>query len=186
MVNKITSYQTAENGKFVEIVGNTEYPAISVVRWSYPDTSDAFPENSGLPPVSSVDVYSKYAVLTHLTNPEDIKISLSAENINISLDDIEFLLSATNVYLDALTAINYNKQNDIITRLDSLTSTNIEVPGFSIPPYDEISLNYYGSTNNIRTVLYKNNTTPVLSLSFGYITNPPTLNDTLLSSVKKI
>jgi hypothetical protein len=63
MAQKITSYQTAEHGKFVEIVGNTQYPAISVVRWSYPDTSDAFPENAGLPPVSSVDVYSKYAVL---------------------------------------------------------------------------------------------------------------------------
>jgi hypothetical protein len=63
MVNKITSYQTAENGKFVEIVGNTQYPAISVTRWSYPDTSNAFPENAGLPPVSSVDVYAKYAVL---------------------------------------------------------------------------------------------------------------------------
>ena len=63
MVNKISSYQTAENGKFIEIVGNTQYPAISVVRWSYPDTSDAFAENAGLPPVSSVDVYSKYAVL---------------------------------------------------------------------------------------------------------------------------
>lgn len=60
---QIKSYQTAENGKFVEIVGNTQYPAVSVVRWSYPDTSDAFPENSGLPPVSSVDIYSKYAVL---------------------------------------------------------------------------------------------------------------------------
>ena len=63
MPNKIISYQTAENGKFVEIVNNTQYPAVSVVRWSYPDTSSAFPENAGLPPVSSVDVYAKYAVL---------------------------------------------------------------------------------------------------------------------------
>jgi len=63
MAQKITSYQTAEHGKFVEIVGNTEYPPISVVRWSFPDTSSAFPSNSGLPPVSSVEVYSKYAVL---------------------------------------------------------------------------------------------------------------------------
>ena len=418
MVNKITSYQTAENGKFIEILNNTAYPAISVVRLSYPDTSDAFPENYGLSPVSSVDVYSKYAVLTHLTNPEDIKISLSAENINVSLDEleylvarsnslvevltasngngngnalplsllnaltantdnietlldsltsiqeikqndiitllnqltantdslevntdeVEFLLSSTNLFLNTLTAVDYatsykqdsiitlldaltakqttinldvsainlntdeiegliersntlldtltakqtltdvigietrldvltavdyasaSKQDSIITLLDaltakqttinldvsainlntdeiegsiersntlldvltakdtvtdvtgietrldvltavdyatsykqdqeislldSLTSINIRIPGFSIPPYDEISLNYYGLTNNIETVIYKNNTTTVLSLSLGYTPNPPTSNDALLSSVKK-
>jgi len=397
MVNKITSYQTAENGKFIEILNNTTYPAISVVRLSYPDTSDAFPENSGLPPVSSVDVYSKYAVLTHLTNPEDIKISLSAENINVSLDELEYLVARSNSLVEVLTASNGNalplsllnaltantdnietlldsltaltqnefeqtqtlldsltslqeiKQNDIITLLnqltantdsievntdeveslifdtnvllntltavdyatsykqdsiitlldsltakqttinldvsainlntdeiesliktsntlldvltakdtitdvtgietrldaltavdystetkqdsiitlldaltakqtttdvsgletrldvltavdyatsykqdqeisllDSLTSINIRIPGFSIPPYDEISLNYYGLTNNIETVIYKNNTTTALSLSLGYVPNPPTSNDALLSSVKK-
>lgn len=60
---QIHSYQTAEYGKFVPIVGNTAYPPVSVVRLSYPDTSNAFPSNSALPPVSSVDVYYKYAVL---------------------------------------------------------------------------------------------------------------------------
>jgi hypothetical protein len=62
MANNI-SYQTREFGKFVEITGNSNYPAVSVVRWSYPDTSSAFPSNSGLSPLSSVDVYPKYAVL---------------------------------------------------------------------------------------------------------------------------
>ena len=57
------NYQTREFGKFIEIVGNSSYPPVSVVRWSYPDTSSAFPSNSGLSPLSSVDVYPKYAVL---------------------------------------------------------------------------------------------------------------------------
>lgn len=59
----ITSYQTAEQGKFVPITTNTQYPPVSVVRWSYPDTTNAFPSNSALKPLSSVDVYYKYAVL---------------------------------------------------------------------------------------------------------------------------
>jgi hypothetical protein len=63
MAQKITSYQTAEYGKFIEIVGNTEYPPVSVVRWSYPDNTNAFPSNSALPPVSSIDIYPKYAIL---------------------------------------------------------------------------------------------------------------------------
>jgi hypothetical protein len=59
----ITSYQTAEYAKFVQLNGNTSYPPVSVVRWSYPDNSSAFPSNSSLPPVSSVDIYPKYAIL---------------------------------------------------------------------------------------------------------------------------
>lgn len=83
------NYQTAEYNKFLQLNANSNYPPVSVVRWEYPDTSPAFPNNTGLGPISSVDVYSKYAILTHLTNPDDIKISLSAENINISLDSVE-------------------------------------------------------------------------------------------------
>lgn len=60
---QIHSYQTAEYGKFIPIVNNTNYPAVSVVRWSYPDNTNAFPSNSDVPPVSSVDIYQKYAVL---------------------------------------------------------------------------------------------------------------------------
>jgi hypothetical protein len=210
----ITSYQTAEFGKFVEITGNTQYPAVSVVRLSYPDTSNAFPENSGLTPLSSVDVYSKYAVLTKLINPEDIKISLSAENINVNLDEIQLNtdelegltkdlnaeLSATRIDMNyqfdetqtiLLTLTSHSEQIKIdtsssVTLLNELTSSNVRIAGFSIPPYDEINLDYYGSTNNLSSVIYKNNSTPVLSLSFMYMAYPPTLNDALLTSVKKI
>lgn len=90
------SYQTAEYGKFLQLGANTAFPPISVVRYSYPDNSSAFPENSAVKPLSSVDVYPKYAVLTHLTNADDIKISLSAENINVSLDDLEDLTRIQN------------------------------------------------------------------------------------------
>jgi len=175
MPNKITSYQTAENGKFVEITGNTQYPAISVVRLSYPDTSNAFPENSGLTPVSSVDVYSKYAVLTKLINPEDIKISLSAENINVNLDEIE-------LNTDELEGLTENSN----TLLNELTSSNVRIAGFSIPPYDEIDLEYEGATEYIRKVSYLENTTEVLSLSFVYVTEPPTSSDNRILKVKKL
>lgn len=94
------NYQTAEYNKFLQLDSNTGYPPVSVTRWEYPDTSSAFPSNENLSPISSVDIYSKFAVLTHLTNPDDIKISLSAENINVSLDTVEagmaVLLSQTD------------------------------------------------------------------------------------------
>ena len=99
MTNYITSYQTAENGKFLQLGENTKFPPVSVVRLSYPDTSNAFPQNSAAPILSSVDVYSKYAVLTYITNPEDIKISLSANNITVNNQRVETLLNSISSQL---------------------------------------------------------------------------------------
>lgn len=135
-----------------------------------------------------------------------------------ALTSVQFATSSnqqsTNTLLNSLTALQKDKQDQIITLLHSvtgmsfdvelttdqinldvdqvetllnnLTSTNVKVPGFSIPPYDEISLSYYGSTNNLSNVSYINNSTTVLSLSFVYVANPPTTNDALLANVKKV
>jgi hypothetical protein len=121
--NVVKNYQTAEYGKFVELKG-TEFPPVSVVRMSYPDTSSAFPSNSGLKPLSSVDIYPKYAILTHIANPEDIKVSLSAGNINVSLDqlemntdEIEDLIKDSNTRLTSLTS-------QVLTINQSVSGTN--------------------------------------------------------------
>ena len=97
----VRNAQTVEYGKFVEIQNDSRFPAVSVTRVQYRDTSDAFPENRGLPPLTSIDVYPKFAVLSHISNPEDIKVSLSAENINVNVSDIESLLRQTNTLLTA-------------------------------------------------------------------------------------
>jgi hypothetical protein len=58
-----------------------------------------------------------------------------------------------------------------------------QVTGFDIPPYDEIQMTYYGATNNIATVLYKNAGVLVATLTLEYATQPPTVNDTNLVKV---
>ena len=66
--NVVSNYQTAEYGKFIQFSpGDTNYPAVSVTRLQYPD-STLFPPGCSFPPVSSVDVYPKYAVLVHDTS----------------------------------------------------------------------------------------------------------------------
>lgn len=80
--NVVRNYQTAEYGKFVELL-DSKYPAVSVTRYSYPDTSSAFPGNSAAKPLSSIDVYPKYGILTHITNFDDMSVTLSADNVNI-------------------------------------------------------------------------------------------------------
>ena len=81
--NVVSNYQTAEYGKFVQFSpGDTRYPAISVTKLRYLD-STLFPPGCSFPPISSVDVFPKYAVLSYIANPEDIQLTLSASNVNI-------------------------------------------------------------------------------------------------------
>ena len=90
--NVVKNSTLVEYGKFVELQNDSRFPSISVTRWDYRDSGTA---------LSSVDIYPKYAVLSYLTNADDIKISLSAENINVNVADIEALLAETNTLLTA-------------------------------------------------------------------------------------
>lgn len=55
--------------------------------------------------------------------------------------------------------------------------------GFQIPDYDELSLTYYGTTNNIETVVYKSNSSVVATLTLTYSVQPPTANDAKLVNI---
>lgn len=64
-----------EYGKFVEIQNDSRFPPISVIRQEYPDTSEAYNIPLSTAPLSSVEIYPKYAVLTHdvgLNQPNSI------------------------------------------------------------------------------------------------------------------
>ena len=80
-----------EYGKFVEIKEDSRFPAVSVTRFNSPNVA-------GMAPVSSVDTYSKYAVLTHLVNASDINLTLSASNVDIGNVGIIDHTSGTDVY----------------------------------------------------------------------------------------
>jgi hypothetical protein len=58
-----------------------------------------------------------------------------------------------------------------------------EIAGFEIPAYDQISITYYGSTNNIATVQYLKDATPVATLTLTYAIQPPVANDANLTTV---
>lgn len=58
-----------------------------------------------------------------------------------------------------------------------------QIIGFDIPAYDDIAITYYGSTNNIQTVTYSNNGSPVAVLTLTYATQPPVADDTNLTGV---
>ena len=104
MSTQITTYQTAEYGKFLQLGEDSLFPPVSVVRLSYPDNSSAFPENSAVKPLSSLEIYPKYAVLTHIVNPEDISIFLSAGNIAVELGHLEDLTEIQNTLIEGISS----------------------------------------------------------------------------------
>ena len=104
--NVVSNYQTAEYGKFVQFSpGDTRYPAISVTKLRYLD-STLFPPGCSFPPISSVDVFPKYAVLSYIANPEDIQITLSASNVNIGSVSVTNPVTAVNATITNTAAIS--------------------------------------------------------------------------------
>lgn len=57
-------------------------------------------------------------------------------------------------------------------------------PGFQIPQYDDIELTYYGSTNNVETVVYKNDGATVATLTLTYVGGGAADNDNVESVVR--
>ena len=157
LLNALTAKQTVTDVTGLE----TRLDVLTAVDYATSAKQDE--SNSLLNGLTAIQVDKQDQIITllHAITGTAIEVELTADQIDLHVDDVE-------------------------TLLHDLTATNIQVPGFSIPPYDEISLDYYGSTNNLSNVIYKNNTTSVLSLSFVYVPNPPTSNDALLASVKKI
>jgi hypothetical protein len=176
MSTQITTYQTAEYGKFLQLGEDSLFPPVSVVRLSYPDNSSAFPENSAVKPLSSLEIYPKYAVLTHIVNPEDISIFLSAGNIAVELGHLEDLTEIQNTliegisseivdikeYIDELELNTYNtalatddtveQLINVNTRLDILTGKDFTVTVSSpvtaiIPKNENINVQFSNTPN---------------------------------------
>tara|TARA_R110000868_G_scaffold55422_5_gene172228 strand:- start:1243 stop:1665 length:423 start_codon:yes stop_codon:yes gene_type:complete len=101
-----------------------------------------------------------FARATYLTNASDISVSLSADNLNINLVDVETLMTV-------------------------LTSHTQRINGFIIPDYNRIANTYYSTSNNLSQVDYKFDSTIVASLSFTYAT-PASADNALLAEVIKI
>jgi hypothetical protein len=72
----------------------------------------------------------------------------------------------------------------VLDGVDSVATAIANIQGFQIPEYDELSLTYYGSTNNIATVVYKKQTESVATLTLTYSVQPPTSNDANLVKVE--
>jgi hypothetical protein len=71
----------------------------------------------------------------------------------------------------------------VLDGVDSVATALASIQGFQIPEYDELSLTYYGVTNNIATVAYKKASATVATLTLEYSIQPPVSNDANLVKV---
>jgi hypothetical protein len=71
----------------------------------------------------------------------------------------------------------------VLDGVNSIETSLADLQGFQIPEYDELALTYYGSTNNIATVVYKKASAVVATLTLTYSVQPPTLSDANLVRV---
>lgn len=68
-----------------------------------------------------------------------------------------------------LGTVGNTEDGEIGLKVIQIAARGGSVPGFEIPTYDQIVLDYYGSTNNLETVTYKlaGNTVAVLTLTYA-------------------
>lgn len=71
----------------------------------------------------------------------------------------------------------------VLDGVDSISTALANLQGFQIPEFDELDLTYYGSTNNIATVVYKKLGATVATLTLTYSIQPPVANDENLAKV---
>ena len=71
----------------------------------------------------------------------------------------------------------------VLDGVNSIETSLSALQGFQIPEYDELALTYYGSTNNIATVIYKKDSSAVATLTLTYSVQPPVSNDANLVNV---
>jgi hypothetical protein len=67
--------------------------------------------------------------------------------------------------------------------LNKISKISNSTQGFQIPEYDELAINYYDSTNNISSVVYKKSSIVVATLTLTYSVQPPISNDSNLVKV---
>lgn len=71
----------------------------------------------------------------------------------------------------------------VLDGVNSIETALAILQGFAVPEYDELSLTYYGATNNIATVVYSKASVVVATLTLTYSVQPPVSNDANLVNV---
>jgi hypothetical protein len=162
-----------ESNKFVEITNDSRFPPTSVIHWDYRDSGYA---------LSSVDVFSKYGLITYLANASDINLVLSASEVDIG--NVGMLDNSTTVGQTVFAQVINDQPNGsagalmgsirVRTELTSLTSKDFATD----TSLRALTANQATAANQVRT----NTLLDTLTASNGTAVNQ-VITNTLLNTV---
>jgi len=98
----VYNFEQLENGKFIPLFGDSRFPSVSVTAVThYPDTTQAFPNNSLSNALTATTIYPKVAVLTYNVNQGD------SSGLGIpQYDYVQFTLNAGGYPVNSLYYVN--------------------------------------------------------------------------------
>jgi len=141
----------ADQAIYLELQGDSRFPSVSVTRFDYPDSTQAFPGNANVPPLTSTEVFPKFAVLNYIVNPEDIVWSLLAQDGFVFADPSSGQVNGTFSTIQVVSACRFQG-------LTATTSTVGNLTAFDLPQ----NFSFNGPITNFKLaygaiIAYKNN-----------------------------
>jgi hypothetical protein len=134
-----TSIASLEHSKFVEVYNDARFPATSAVRIVYP-------ESTSMPPVTTVDVYPKHAVVTYIANASDVA-SASAVHAVRSWDVVVAAFGASYVPFTSTPATVVSVINNTGTTI--LLKKTTGTLGMPLPDKSTVDVNVLANANEI-------------------------------------
>lgn len=160
-----THITSLEHSKFVEIVDDARFPAVSTTRIQYPDSTE-------LPAVTSVEVFPKYAVITYIANASDISGGGGSTTVTASYPQAKsweiVYASVSNSYtaFPSATASTVTVVNNTGTSI-TVKKTGNSV-GMPLPDRSSADFNVLNNANELSLIRTDGSATPVSA--YGIVT----------------
>jgi hypothetical protein len=147
--------------EYLVSTANTRLDTLTAIQSTIP--FDIQTANTLLNTLTSVSYATKEnqietITLLHALTAREYQFTVSAQNIDLNVDDVEELVTSSNTLLASLTSLNQREFNETQTLLDTLTSYNIHGTNSSIPLH---------VTGNVTTTVVNELTAGGVSVSFA-------------------
>lgn len=148
-----------EHSKFVEVVDDTRFPAISAVRVQYPESTD-------MPLVTSVEVYPKHAVVSYVANVSELASGIASPTVK-NWGVVMTAFGSSYVAFPSASASIVNVLNNTGTTITLKKTTG--TTGIPLPDKASVNINVVANANEISFVRTDGSSSTVSA--YGIITS---------------
>lgn len=140
------SITSLEHSKFVEISNDARLPATSAIRIQYTESTE-------LPPITSVDVYPKHAVVTYIANVDEISTGIGSAVSSPVVQNwgvVKAEFGSSYVAFPSVLASTVNVLNNTGTTI-TLKKTS-GTTGIPLPDKSSVDINVVANANEISLI----------------------------------